>query len=83
MTIAVKNTLLIFIATQYRSIVIATVRIGQLFIGTKLLVRSGCGKVVTIGLHILNAGSRQKRKTTIQLHVIYVGRDWRLMVIGC
>jgi hypothetical protein len=82
-TIAVKNTLLIFIVTQYRSIVIATVRIRQLFTGTRLLVRSGCGKVVTIGLRILDAGSRHKRKITIQLHVIYVGRDWRLMATGC
>ena len=78
-----KNTILIYVLQQYRSIVIATVRIRRPSIGTRLLVRSGCGRVVTIGLLILNAGSRQKKKITIQLHVIYVGRDWGLMATGC
>lgn len=75
MSIVTKNMFLIFIVTQYRSIVIVTVKIGRLSTGTRLLVRSGCGRVVTIGQHILNVGSGQKRKITIQPHVIYAGKD--------
>jgi hypothetical protein len=75
--------LLIFMLQQHRGIVIATAKIRRLSTGIRLLVKSGCGRVVTTGLHILNAGSRLKKKITLQLHVIYVVKDWKWRVTGC